>query len=506
MSSLNPTAAPYTFFPYANETVLGGDGDTYTQPRVVNPWTSTGFRFSTNDGDLSKKTWYSPCLYLTWVIRKVCNYLGYEPIGDFFDDPWINSLVIPNNGVYNIKDVFTSEGFKLAPARHLPKIKLNDFFKFLREEFRLIYYFNSDTKTASFTLSDTVIITSTQRVPLDGCVQKGQYTTKKSTETGYELTQGSDDGDDLYKFKPYVKSFFIGGALVPKTIEVPIGTCFMTIEGNKDDSRNGVWRIPEMRQIGNAYSTISEGSPADNPQDWGRNDFKLKLLSYRGMQSDSKGNQYPFATSDGLAPDAITRLCPSLWLGGDQGILTRYHHKKWYNFYLQSEETRLRVLLPNSILNQLSPIRKIRFATDEGVHLETLFSKITFQADDEKQLVKADLTVFPIYNASQNPMGNGDDFTSGEVVNPIVIWVRMYQENFNEQHMGWPRRGTVTDRHADIVLYFYYDKDQQFPMEVAGLSVRLMKSTNGVAEAIYFNASGSKFICHSTSCIILLPR
>lgn len=497
--SLTPGTAAYTFFPYINTTLFGDysgeDGSSlYTQPRVINPWANGAFPGISINPDEIKSTWYTPFFSLAWVIKKACTYLGFEAVGDIFDDPLFNSLVIDNSAVYNMQDVTAADSWKIAPARHLPRIKLNDFFKYLRENYRIIYYFNSDTKQAHFSSSDSVL-SSPERIDLDGCIEKARPTTKKNPETGYELVQGIDPDDELFEVLPYVKSYFIGGDRVQKKIEVPIGTCFMHREINVKDLNGAIWRIPMKKQLGNAYSAKALNSSAHNPEDYGRNKFSLRVLSYRGMMADSLGNGYPYATSDGLAPDEETEICPSLWLGGSNGMLENYH-RKWYTFLIRSELITLKAYLTTFILSILSPIRKIRFPTNEGVFIEALMDQVEFSGSKDR-LLKCELQVYPNYNTAGADDAINTDFVSGVVENPPgvycwleTVWVR---DEYRRPFLG---KKVLLSTTSHVVARFYSDAGKINPVEVNGLVINVVREYqhNG-----HFNTFNTQHTCWGTT-------
>lgn len=476
VDSLTPGVAPYAFYPHINTDIFGEysgpDGEQqWTQPRVINRWQSGGFLIGSTVPEEIKSHWYSPSLYLTWVIKKVCTFLGYEAVGDFFEDPDIISLVIDNNSVYNMTDVFAETGWKIAPARHLPDLKITEFFKKIREEWRVIYYFDSDTRQAHFALSETVL-NSPERIDLEGCIEKGRPTTTKTNETGFELVQGIDEDDELFKILPYIKSYFIGGDRVQKKIEVPVATCFMRREVNADHLALGTWRLPIKKQLGNAYSDKALDSAAHNPVDYGRNKFAFKILSYRGMMADSLGNAYPYATSDGLAPDGVTEICKSLWLGGTNGILENYQ-RHWSTFLIRTELTELRALLTKEILSRLSPIRKIRFPSAEGIYLEALMSEVKIRGGKDFK-IRTDLHVYPNYNVSGADESINMNFLSGETVNENLIYVKIVE---TESDRAWRRpflgARTLYWISTNFTAQFYSDLDGTVPFSVNGLTLNI---------------------------------
>ncbi len=489
LAALPKGGAPYAFYPFKNSGLFGtysGEGtpEYDVETEIFNRWVAGSFL----SGSLSPESyWFCPALYLTWVIKKVCRFLGYEAVGDFFDSEFINSLVIDNNSVYNIHDLFNEDGFSIAPARHLPEIKLADFFKKLRNTFKLVYYFNSNTRQAHFQLSAGVL-SSPERVELDGFIEKKRVSTTKLGETGYELRQAIDSKDRLAEFLPYTKSFFIGETTVPKPVDVPIGTTFMKYETNDDMVGSPAWRIPYKDQLGNAYSVKAEGSSAHNPTGWGRNQWDLKLVSYQGLQQDSLADDYPYATSDGLAPDNTTVLTDSCWLGGARGILAIYH-TLWYIFYLRTEIIELSARLTSLLLNKLSPLKKIRWATEEGVHLEALLSQVEFTADERKQLLNSELTVYPFYNQQAADLPGYSNFTGGEIANPDTTYIRMYvverSRTYRRKFLGAKVLESII---VDVVYDFYSDIAGTIGKSVNKLKingVRHKTSTDGNSDTPY---------------------
>lgn len=503
VNSLTPGAAPYTFYPYISPVLFGEySGEEgmqqWIQPRVINRYHAGGFMVGTSSPEILKDHWYCPSFYLVWTIKKVCTYLGYEAIGDVFESEVINSMVIDNNSVYDMNDVFNESGWKIAPARHLPSIKLNDFFKYLREFFKIIYYFNSDTKQAHFMLSDTVL-KSPERINLDGCIEKGLPSTDKVSETGFELVQAVDSDDEYFKILPYTKSFFIGGDRSQKKVELPITTCFMRKEVNGDHPTGATWRIPLKKQRGNAYSNRAIDSEAYNPTNYGRNQFSLRLLAYMGMVNDSMGDPYPYACSDGLAPDGQTLIGDSLWLGGVTGILERYH-RNWYTFYIKTERVELRLNLPNIILSRLSPIKKVCFTTDEGVRLEALMDQLDF-IPTSNRLLKCDFNVFPNYNLPAADIAANSDFATGETINENTVYVKLVEIN-PESAYRRPFLGAkiLYWTSIDLQAQFFADSEATVPVSVNGLVLNVVneKVKNG-----NFTSVISQYTCYGETQILI---
>ncbi len=483
-STQSINAKPYAFFPFINDVIFGdGEGDGFSVPSdhsfVINDYQpGSAMQLDSLDAENRKQRWFSPSFYLHWAINQVCAYLGYTAEGDFMESEFMQSATIFNLGIYRGSDFDTAASggdgsFKLAPARHLPKIKLADFFKQLRQQFKLVCYFNSDSKTATFNFAKT-LVQSVERIDLDGCIQKGFKIFNQET-TGYELIQGFDPADDAFKIYPYVKSFFIGQDKVPKQEQLPIGTTFMrTVQHNATGLP--YWRIPLIRQTGNAYSAQAEGSQAHNPDGWGRNEFAFTLLSFRGLQPNSAGNTFPLATSDGttIDPTDITTplsICDSLWLGGENGILNRYH-KIWYQFFLRTERVELQALMPVQVLKSLSPLKKVRWAAEDGIHLEALMDKLQFTADGNRRLIAGKLSVYPYYNAQAADISAFVDISAGQNINAGDVWVKMVQENIVESRK--PSSTTI-----DLVFYFYYDQAMAQPRSVTALPLKIQESFHG---------------------------
>lgn len=506
-NSTTPGSQAYTFFPYNNQTLFGSysgdpEGQFYIQPDIINRWKDGEIMWRVEDVSVEEQGsfWYTPFLYLTWVIKEVCAHLGYEARGNFFDSDFHQSLIIDNSAVYSFADMWLNPtGFKFAPAKHLPNIKISDFIKQLREQFRIIPYFDSDTRIAYFTLGVTVL-DSDERIELDGMIEKSKVSATKIEETGYELIQGIDSGDELFEMNPYVKSFFIGGDRVQKKLELPVSTCFMKAETNADQLGSAQWRVPAKRQLGNAYGeTWAVGSQAHNEEGYTRNEFTFRLLSYRGLFQDSLGNFYPYATSDGLAPDGVTEICQSLWLGGSTGIL-EYYHRRWLIFKLRTELVVLKTYITNILLSMLSPLKKVRFATPEGTHIEALLDEVKFSPTNNR-LLRADLRIYPNYNSSAAEPLNLFDFVSGEVANDTPVYVKIEEANLVKSYRRPLFILKVLLRiSADIVVSFYSDEAGTVPVNVNGLVLNVIHETmnNGTMSSVT-----KQYTCYGDSYTIL---
>lgn len=490
-------AAAWTMYPYQNSKILGtynGDGEpNYIAPAYVNRWP---LLLSSDTIDTRKETWYGFSFYLTWVLRKVCDYLGYQATGDFFQDPFILSLVLDNDSVYCMEDVFAEAGFKIAPARHLAGITIGDIIKSIRNNKKLIYHFDSDTKKAYFMLSANVI-NSTERIEIEKYVEKG-FRTGRQRVNGYEIIQAIDDKDELFDKFPYVKSFTIGSGSEKQKIELAVSTTFMITRPNTWITPVANFRIPMKDRVGNSFSTRAAGSESHNPEGYGRNDFGLKLLSYRGLRPDSEGTLYPYATSDGLDTDGVTILCPSLWLGGEGGILNTYHIN-WYQFLLPSEPIELKAKIPDNILNQISPIKKIHFQSEEGIMMEALMDKILFTTDKDKLMLSTRLSVYPIFGQLSLP-GIGI-FTPGEIVNEETVFVKLLEENIRPRYRKRFLGAKVKESEiVDLVMYFYSDFAGTIPISVSNLAISYIEHYKGIHPENYRDttvaavALGSRFV------------
>lgn len=496
----NPGKWPWVFFPIRNELKTGElepvPGETPEEIKenermfwFINEW-GGGF-FTPQENRL-----FTPFFYLTWVIKEVCTFLGFEARGSFLDHPEVKTWVIWNTGMIGSTE-FNSPSLDLCPARHLPGMSIADFIKALRNDYKVAIYFDSHTRIATFDLADD-ILSRRDAVDIAGNVEKGSLRIKHNPVLGYELKTLVDDGDECYKLEPYPKSYFVGSSDSPKVQELQTGTLFM-YQGPMYLNKEAEHRVPWARQTGNIYDIGWKETQAYNPdKTYGKNDFKLRMIAYKGMVPwGTLGNSgmIPYATCDNLDQTGTPAYDYSLGPGGETGWLTKFC-LNWYDMLCNTEQTDLIARLPVTKFMQLAPLRKFLYSGDSRARIEALPDRVTFEPTETGgRVMVCRILGYPFYNMGALADEIKVGFTEGEIIKPDQkIYVRLSVEN-ERFRVKKPKLREII---GDVVLRFYRDPAGSLPISVSNLPVRIVENyTDTDNRDLTFNhpvnAIGSEF-------------
>lgn len=149
---------------------------------------------------------YGASFYLTWVIKEVCSFLGFRAVGSYLNDEFIKSLIIDNTGVREGSDILTNG--TINPAQHLPTLSISDFFKAIRNDHKVMIYFDSQNQVAHFEKSNKILSTPNRMDITDA--QTTIPRIKRQPIGAYKLITKIDDADEMYKVNPYEGSVIIG--------------------------------------------------------------------------------------------------------------------------------------------------------------------------------------------------------------------------------------------------------------------------------------------------------
>lgn len=501
---------PVYYFPVYNPGLMGSyNGDQGTTPayddslHTVNPWTG-GIGFSIDiQQDSPYKSFYTPFYNLVYITKQVLSFLGYSAAGDFFTDPNILDKVIYNTGVFCSLDIFADSGMKLCAAQHLPAISISDFIKYLRAEYKLSIYFDTDLAMCSFNIIRNTL-RSRDRVDISGFVSP-KYSVKSNLPTGYELVQPVDSGDKYFQTLEYTKSYYIGNTENPTSASNFIGTLFM----QRIDSpflKGEIYRVPVANQLGNAYSLVLENAAAYNTAgNYGANGFDFRLLTYRGMFNDSNGHPYPYGSSDDKAVDGITSdYGMSLWLGGAKGILPTYN-LEYYNFFLRTELVELDATLPMRLLQQITPSGLLEFRTPSQAIIPAMMNDITFEAEQNERRLASKMRVYPIYSQKDLDQPLISTFVSTGLINPtIYVKLNVAVDYANSTYTLVKGKKNWTHIQVIVTLSFFSDQYGLVPFDVTkpfDVTIRYVQSWVGAQHnAVYpqvrkETVSGYSYVC-----------
>lgn len=499
----SPGTGSCVFYSQKNDGMFGGyDGDgspDYVDTYRINVYHNRGDFLTDITKPISNSLFYNPSYYLHWVVRKLCQYLGFEATGDFFTDEATKTLIIDNTGFLDLYDVFSLTGCKLAPARHVPNIKIPDFIKMLRATFKLAIYFDGNERKAYFNYANR-IIHGTDGVDISGFTESG-INIKSYIPTGYELVQAADEDDDLFKTFEYVKSYYIGDNQELQKLSAFAGTLFMTDTVEPRPVDGGVWRVARKRQVGNGYTAHAKGTESYNETGYSKNDFTFRLLNYMGVRYDSLGRAYYYAASDGKNTDGSEHpTALSLWLGGTNGLINRFL-KEWLMYYLRTEEVEITAHLPANLLLQLSPIKKLTWSTHTRALIPAMINQVSFeQSGKYAERIAAKIKVYPIYNQAATDVRAFTEVKLGEVENAGKIYVKYEQvvtQQIDKELFGNGVKVTM-EVYVNGFLNFFSDEACKKPRNVSNLPVYMFYQYRGANSRNYVD-SGFKVIASGTS-------
>ena len=482
----NPGTTPFVFFPMWNDNKFGGAAwnDDFEESGLVNYWaiwpvkllpqlagSNTFYNWSIMP-EPYRREFFSPQFYLSWVVKEICSFLGFQPVGDFFEHEFIKSLTIYNTGMVD-KTYFTHT-FKYTAARHLPKLKISEFFKAIRKDFCRVLYFDATEKKAYFLLSDA-FLSNRERVNISEFVDPSSITGPYNNEKeGFEITVKQDSSDLLYEETPSAKTYRIGIRSENMVkMEMGAGTTHMA---DFDYYPDMGWRLPRAKQVANVYSARAAGTDAFNdvnfPEEYCKNEFSLRYLSYKGLVNTSDGDPYPYATADSFNPSGVDTYPYSCQPDGEKGILNKFN-LSWFSFLLSTEKYELVSYLSDVKFRELSPIKMAAFTTSNQVRLNCVLDKGAIQYSDSRGLMGCKMTLYPDYKL--------DALTALPVVKFETDFVLFYAKLFATTWVV-KQNSYLTQKKCSITVKFFSDAACLVPFSVTNQKVRLNQWFHGVEE------------------------
>ena len=486
----NPGKGSCVFYESKNDLMFGGTGGEdlpFDENYALNFFSAdANFLRNALSATGRRKYFYSPSYYLHWVIRKVCQFLGFEASGDFLSDIRTKNLVIDNTAFIDALDMFGVAGCKLAPARHLPKITIAEFIKKLRSTFKLGIYFDGNERKAIFNYAPEIVHT-TDAVDITGFTEPG-ISIRSPLPTGYVLNQAIDEADDLFKTFEYVKSFTIGDSQEPQKIENFVGTLFMTDIIEKRPGFNTTYRVPRKRMLGNGYALVAQETESYNDNGYTKNEFTFRVLNFVGIRYDSGGNPYAYATSDSKEPNGtVNPDLLSLWMGGETGLINTFL-KQWYVYYLRTEDVELIASLPGEFIHQISPLKLLAWTTPTQVRMLAMINQVSFEPSEEyDDRIYSKIRVYPIYNQAASDVKSFVDFQPGEIENEGKIYVKFRREAYNKVVVKWAGIETILEQYENAYLDFFSDEACTKPRNVSNLPVTMLLQYRGANARNYFD-------------------
>lgn len=405
---------------------------------------------------------YGAFFYLTWVIKEVCSFLGFRAEGSYLQDDFVKSLIFDNTGVRTGDDILANG--TINPAQHLPGITIADFFKALRNDHRVMVYFDSQNKVAYFEKAGKILSTP-DRMDISGVQIKDSLTIKRQPVGAYKLLAKIDDGDEMYKALPYEGSVIVGYTDTFKTVDMAIGRPFMW-------SLN-LWniesvRLPRKTQTGNCYGVALNAMPAYNSDNmYGKNSFAFRLLSYKGSVGFNGTVWIAEATSDDIG-NLNRTFENSLELGGEKGMINRFS-LSWYAYYCISEQVELAAKFDIRQFMNINPLQKLLIVDDNRAKVEALMDKVTFEPSNNGERIDAKIVCYPHYDLNAIASGFRVVVNSPETIDPEG---KLYGKVLLKNLSGDNSYRT----YANLILELYQDSQLSIPaISVNNLNVHVVR-------------------------------
>jgi len=398
---------PYTFFPIKNPLFVGEVTQVPASVArlsnaVVNEISFAGGNYSflastggsaadvtDTDRNLKHKVAF---FYLPYVIKQVCNYLGYQAKGDFLNHPDVERIVIENinemqigtNGQY---------GTAISCDDHLPEITLEDFFKSL---------------ISFFCIRITPVIGSSDLIFSwkKSAIEKSKYVDLRNYT--YKILQQSYTEPKGFTITAEVEK--LDNDVAENTDEVTFGNGSKKLSAKAGTIRMGkdfvfgniaqFYELPVQQKAGNLWDSRSIGRRGNSVNKTGVKEFPLRFLFTTGATYFANGTFYPRGDNKGTEFSLLLNGANSLY---------NYAYKNWFEKTVDAKKIRISVLLPSIVINQLKDEETIILESHSGVSIYCLWEKLRFteQSDNSMALVEADLLILDsvIKNASDSENG-----------------------------------------------------------------------------------------------------
>lgn len=468
-----PSSVPFVFFPMKNPVFSEKTADLVDE---LAWYENTGYVNLVNNGIFLIESEYSynavPSVYLVWLLKKCFEKLGLTLTGELIEDAEVKSWVIEGNVATNWS--VGAGTFVVDVWKYIPDVSLVDLLKYLREFEGVGVFVDWDKKTAEMTRI-TVKASDGNYVDLTGSeLVKYEYSTPDSS--GFLVKQMVDDADIVWKNRKYKNSFTIGKG--EKEVTLKIGTVMMKTEAKPVGV--GDWIVPYSEKGGNllhaSYSVSNSYAVDTDDKDSYKltNEPKIRLLSYRGLQEDSEGIIYPYATSTQATVDETVVGSRMLRFDGSTGQWYS-QTEKYYTLLNEGKPLQMELLIPLSKFGEID-----------------LKEKCMLRIDRQKRLffLKKPLFYFPSKNGKVKMQGDFfevvmNDFVAMPVVTPLqMVYVVIELNNYTYEGGGG---AGYTLEYADVYIKLYLDEGLTVAADVAELSVFVAvdDSISGISEEGY---------------------
>jgi len=388
-SCTNPKHYPYAYFPVRNELSAKryNESDPYPESNFVNFWHHglqsfycvSNTEVPTRDFNFTTQ---SPFFKVTYILRKVIEYLDLRPEGDFFSDEESDTIYIYTQKTNQYIEDFAS----LDPSMtYMPNITIIEFLKQLRERLRLSIDINlldgtATVRTAKTIFSDPEFLDLSQYI--------SSITEASGTEkNGFKVILAPDQTDEMFLYEtaenksraPLFRMIIGDGS---NEVALQASTLKKTVEGSLT--------YPEARQrttfywkrYGHPELEDNAFPPSDANDPTTINNWPLRLLKYSGMK----------VVPGGIFPEAVPYD-----LDETDG--------NWYRFKNDAKNVTIKANVPVNVLQQLNKSQLIGAISNEGYFFKAIPTlnkyAITNQRQDLTEITIEAMTMVQDYETTQ---------------------------------------------------------------------------------------------------------
>lgn len=436
---------PFCFFPVYNEDFCDKDydGSGFFYRKYVNAYTHFPTSRFVPDTSSTYGSPVVPFFYFTHVIKRVCAYLGYSVEGDWFNNPSIKMLVMYNDIAMDTSGLVAS--FTVFARFHVWQMKLNEFFKLLRDDMGVAVFFDATRQIIVF---KTFVEIAQADVAHDfSSALLRHYVADPVEQTGVTVNFPYDSSDDYSKELPEIPPYVIGlgedsismRLTTLPTYSTKLGEIFDNL-GQFFGIETGKWLVPIAKKRGTAlgiqYLDMGIYDVSFPPKNVGA----PRLLSFFGMRKDTSNRAYPYGSS--LSRDAQQNRVSNISLiSYEPDSLFHTYVRPYLEFKAFSKKITLRFWLKLSKIAKLKLWEKITVGSADMVMLPYIISKLTYALPDLKGRVIAELEVYPLLPPS-------DDYVPK--IPTANIWARI---DFTELDSGGLYPATVILYSVKFKLY-----------------------------------------------------
>ncbi|WP_428663559.1 hypothetical protein [Runella sp.] len=440
----------------------------YTRNDTINPWGkrqdgSRGFLYNTTTSFLDKIGPVKlnvtainagiinvPYVFMAYVLQQIMDYLGFGIESQWFFDPEIQCRVIYNTQALTSFTETTQANpvISVKIAEHVPDMTIAEYIKAIRKYYALNIDFDALRGTVSIIPFKTIEISNDY-------VDWREYQTLDPVRIGRPSGQGwkvkfeEDSADKLYKELNPVTEFLIGDG--EQTYSVPLATLPMVRQ--KNETTGALWTIPNSKQPGNLRGRFYAKSENFSDTFPPKNDIKLRLLAFRGMQPDLEGNVYPLITSE-----IYDTKGNKVGLLSDNPELTNSVYAQYMKPYLffrdQSRQIQQTLLLPITALQGYKLSKKVGLMGENRVMMRHLIQKLVVDLPAQGGFFHAKVYSYALLPGQLGTIGNN------------VIWLVIEFVNQRDQS-----EGAIYHAIADVVIRVYADDKKERTAAVSNLRV-----------------------------------